>query len=278
MSDVPAEAPPAWNATERSRAQTQTRALLMALSRQHSLLGRSPTLMALIAVPTVGLAPLLILGRMIERWHRLEWTLLSQFGRWMETYQDRIAGDYCAATADAWRATRPFTVRPWLLAAIAVPIVVATAVALFLDHSEFGRILGIVASLAICQGFGNAEDGARSGFEMLRRWTEKLNHHFAATGMRVVDIPPRRHGLLLLAYAAALCLAFSGMALWPWGLIVIPLIAAVSFRAWNQRLAATRLVHLQLIERLLEWMDDTGLPVEYEVTALNPDEIAAMMR
>jgi hypothetical protein len=59
-------------------------------------------------------------------------------------------------------------------------------------------------------------------------------------------------------------------------LFLVPMVLVLFFQQWV--CTDTRRISLQLIERILEWMDDTGLPVEYDVTALNPDEIAAMMR
>src|SRR5690606_5275780 len=115
-------------------------------------------------------------------------------------------------------------VRIWFFAAPALAILVAAAVAAFLQHTELGRLLPMAAMYVLFQGFLVVEAGGRIELDKARRWAGKLNQYLVAVGSRAIEILPKRHRTLGLAYSAAIVVVLASPFFSPWGLLVIPLI------------------------------------------------------
>lgn len=278
MSDPAPEPLPAWNATERSRAQT--RALLMALSRDRVTYFAFQSWDAVLVALTATIAPLYRFFRRLPRFERLEWRQREEFVAWVMRFVPlRSHTMRLESLSSRWRRVRPLHL---VTLALVSALFAAAPILSFRERVRLGsdrwpeaidlfwRIaLVTVGSLwfyrAACLILTQAG---------LDRWTRHCNVMMAADGRRPIlfrGISWWYWPVGVVVGAVGQCQMISN-----WPLILVPILFAMYLN--NAAVDDVRRVHLQLIERLLEWMDDTGLPVEYEVTALNPDEIAAMMR
>ena len=303
MSDPSDDLPPAWNATERSRAQT--RGLITALSRDRvEHFSTSPVGLGLVGLVSFGVLPLIFLSDRMSRWLRIESTQWSAFMRWAHDFQaldltvkaadpeaeddtydvDEIGSDDEIDSAlhleTAALGTRP--TRAIILAAVLLAVAVAgmvfdprPAAELFRDRASVPRVGVFLAGVVIAGTWTWWLIDARASFSVLDQTLRALDERLSCQSRRpLAPLRNRRSWNVAIVVAVASLLATLAALFWPVFVLAIPYYAVV----WNRAVASSRRINLQLIERLLEWMDDTGLPVEYEVTALNPDEIAAMMR
>jgi hypothetical protein len=275
MSDAAAEPPPTWNATERSRAQT--RALLMVLSRdRRSSFESSPVAMALLSLVSIGFLPAWLLGSKCDRMTRLHQTEMAQLGDWIAKFVDAQVGRAVGAGDRTLR--QPLAISRGVLVPFFTACALLAGAAWFRGEPFVARVVAWGMLFIVAQAL---HYDALSGWRLSQARREALaplNKLLASRERRAVDPRPLRGSLMLalvLVWFLAICLTIVHLAL---GVLAVALLSGIASASLNANVRRCREVHLQLIERLLEWMDDTGLPVEYEVTALNPDEIAAMMR
>jgi hypothetical protein len=105
----------------------------------------------------------------------------------------------------------------------------------------------------------------------LRDWIGHLNQLLYNDDKRELDQP---RSLWLVFFGLGLpLLVFQALTALPFVLLLVVLTRVAIARHLHQ----FRQTRLHLMERMLEYMDDTGLPIEYDIVALNPDEIAAMI-
>ena len=262
--------PSAWDVTPRDRLVT--RGLLMGLSRRRGMFfsANLPTTIVE-SILTLGLRPLSVARGRIDRWRRYEWILLGKFATWWHAR----AGDADARRLadDATRFATPRSVdRPIVAALIYSVIVVAIAFqrggwggaidAVFRPQSlspfafAYSAVLSIAWLGLLARGW---QEHAR-----MNAWIDGLNRALAADGRR--PVPATRLRVPWLWFALAGLIALVGPT---WAATMVAVLAT-----HNALVRCVRPIRLALVERLLERMDTSGLPIEYDVESISPEAFA----
>lgn len=270
-----------WNVDERSRAQT--RALLMTLSRKREWYFVKPTIRTLAsACLTLGLRPPLTTARRFDRWRRLEWTTYAELARWMHQRSADPIADELVQYADG-AANMPSRHRSTVAyVLVAVAILVGTAFLTRDWRTVFSTVFAPAwqpiwnANLAplICgYSFVLAFAWVSMLMVLMRHqaaivvWLTRCSVLLAAHDKRPVVVPRRPLPVWYLLVAIVV-----GSVLAPW---IGAMLVVIGVQ--NRYIIATRSARLAFIERMLEWMDQSGLPVEFDVEEMAPDAVAATL-
>lgn len=247
----------------------------MALARKRDWYFQSPLMhQALWAIVTLGTWPLLVQSKRFDRFRRLEWNQYHGFAQWLSSAtQDSIAADLevfaerAAGRPSSRLAAKVCVVGALLLAAIVFyrlhdwEAVLKTAFwpqSLFLPAVVFSAILGV--------GWFSHVMGIVKQQAMTRLWIGRLNELLAAHEKRPLPIGVSKPNFATLLAASALA-------------IVGPTWAAVALIALviqNRYTGNTRAARLAMLERMLEWMDTSGLPVEFDIEEIEPEELVSL--
>jgi hypothetical protein len=252
----------------------RTRGVLMALSRERDWYFAKPVARSLVAgVLSLGLLPLLDHARRLDRWRRLEWTQYAEAARWighrtgdatltlLASVADRSAGApsgrwtarICAAGALVVLAASVLTGDPWAMLWTAfVPLQGGLPAVLFSGLLGFGWVAHF--------------NDLRAHAGRVERWLEQVNVAMVAHDRRPIVRAESRTptGWMI----AGVLLGVAG----PLWLGVQTMVLALQ----NRYIRSTQSARWQMCERVLEWMDESGLPMEYDIEKLEPEQIAAM--
>lgn len=270
-----------WNATERSRAQM--RALLMALSRnRRGTFLRELVLSLISAAATLGVAPLFRSVTIWKNSRRFVRTVRIEWAQWIWQHQPL---SYHADELSVL-SSRGVPLGIIVLALMNLVLLILICLSPLDDGPEGFSVRWLLSgqfdfrrlwrALLILIGTGWLALIMAQLMTAIRAdaWAVRANAMLADDERRQIRFLRLGTWRLLLIPPAMSVLFIQSLTNFPMAAAL--LVLSLALQDIQER--ASRRVHLQLIERLLEWMDDTGLPVEYDVTALNPDEIAAMMR
>lgn len=265
-------APAVCNADARSRAQT--RGLLMALSRDRAayFIGR-PAVSLTLAVVTLGILPLIRRSRRFLSIERMEWSELLELSSWLTAYT-RLGSR--ASLLERFASDRLRTARSRRTRYIACFTFCGLAAALACIHQWLtpdGRLATLWCGFFTCIAVAWLLQLLllTTHVKWLRDWIGHVNQLLYNDDKREIDQP--RGMWLIFAGLGVPLLVVQFLTALPVVLLLVVLTRLMLARHLQQ----FRQTQLHLLERLLEYMDDTGLPVEYDVVALNPDEIAAMI-
>lgn len=260
-----------WNIDERTRSQT--RAVLMALSRDRSwyFLTSLPSA-AIIGLLTFGLVPLLDAARRFDRWRRLEWLQYADVMAWIA---DRTDSDEARLlTKDA----EDFAGAPSKRVAVKLSVLAMCGlIAWSIWHDgviglwrTVGGVMtvhwsGLVFLLLLLTGWFVTLTALHRHQKRIAEWLDCVNEMLVAYDRRpvVLPLPTQQPAWLEL-------LKLAGAVAFPW--IGLPLLV---FGEMNCYIRSTRAARMRFVERMLEWMD--GGPMEYDVEELDPEQIATMM-
>lgn len=259
-----------WDATPRDRLVT--RGLLMGLSRRRRtyFAANIPTSI-LVAIFTLGLRPLWIASVRVERWRRYEWILLGEFAKWWHARTNdadaRRLADDADRFATPWRPDRP-VVAAMIYAVLLVGIAFhrggwpAALDTVFRPQSlstlafAYSAVLSIAWLVVLLRG---TQQHARAN-----AWIEELNLVMAADGRR--PVPSTRSRIPWIWFALAGLIAVVGPT---WAAMMVAVLAMQ-----NDLINSLRPVRLALVERVLERMDTSGLPIEYDIESTSPEAFA----
>ena len=260
-----------WDDAPRDRLVT--RGLLMGLSRRRGTFFEASIPTAIVeSLPTLGLRPLWIAGERLERWRRHQWLLLGEFATWWHAR----TGDATAARMieDAARFAAPRGRDRPIVAAVAYGLVLvgiafhrggwpAALDTVFRPQSgstlafAYSAVLSIAWLVVLARGL---QQHARTN-----GWIEELNEAMAADGRRPLPATRTRVPWIWLLLAGLLA------AVGPtWAAAMVAVLAV-----HNETVRAMRPVRMALVERMLERMDRSGLPIEYDVEATSPEAFAS---
>lgn len=264
---------PTWNRDLRSRAQT--RAVLMALARKrHWYFDASLFWTALWCLLTLGTWPLLLQSFRFDRFRRLEWNQNASYARWLSSVTgDPISHDLQKfAEKAAGKPSSRFGVKLFVSGALGVAAVafirsedlIVLARTVFYPQSLFWPAIAFNALLSI-GWFAHLLTVLRQQ-TLTALWDGRLNELLSAQEKRPVPLVVARAGWPWLASASVVAI------LGPtWAAVAI-----VTVAIQNRYTRGTRAVRLAMLERMLEWMDTSGLPVEFDIEEVEPDELVAM--
>jgi hypothetical protein len=223
---------------------------------------------------TLGTFPMLLQSFRFDRFRRLEWNQYRAYAQWLHgVASDPIAADLEKfAEKAAGRPSPRFAVKLCVLGALAIAAVaffrtndlVVLAQTVFYPQSLLWPAIAYSAILSV-GWFVHLMKVVRQQ-TMTTLWVGRLNELLTPREKRPVPIAIARVG-------------------WPWLLaasviaIFGPTWAAVALVAivmQNRYTSRTRLVRLAMLERMLEWMDTSGLPVEFDIEEIEPEELVAM--
>lgn len=256
----------------------------MALSRKcEATFVHSPVGTLAKATLTAGLIAPLQHAWSLDCWRRLEWVQYAELARWLrdrtgsDAAQEMIAfAEQAASQPSPWRRTQIYVLAAlaMLIAlGIATPgdwrLLVTTVFAPLWTVTDHARLLPLAFGYGIVLAF--------AWLSLLRSlmrhqadvvvWLTRAVVLLAAHDRRPVVFNRRAASVVTLLVAIVI-----GGLLAPWmGLLIV----AVDAR--NRYIIATRAVRLAFIERMLEFMDASGLPVEFDVEEMEPDAIAATL-
>lgn len=264
----------AWDRDDRSRAHT--RGILMALSRKRDWYFELfiPKVLAT-AVMTLGIRPLLEASIRFDRWRRLEWVQYAELAKWLRDQTGHPIAQELVGDAEQ-AAPRP--ANPWVLRLIAVAAMVVIGVEWYAT-GRFSSVLVTVFQPGSLSGSAIAFSAILSVGWLVQlsrflrqqstttRWLVRLNAMLAAYDKR--PVLPERSRLPWGWLAVGSALAVFGPT---WAAFMVVVIALQ-----NRYISGTRAVRLQMIERMLEWMDRSGLPVEFDIEELEPEAVAASL-
>lgn len=256
-----------WDTTPRDRAVT--RGLLMGLSRRRGsfFTTKIPTEIVL-SIVTLGLRPLWVANVRVDRWRRYEWLLLGTFATWWHDRTDDANAR--RLTEDADRFSAPTGVdRPVIFAVVGGLALLWMAArdgglvgaldCAFRPQSgsryafAYSAILSIAWLVVLARGW---QQHARAN-----AWIAELNDVLAADGRRPVPATDTR--VPWIWFALAFLIALVGPT---WGAMMVAVLAIQ-----NDLSLSLRPVRLRMVERVLERMDASGLPIEYDVEANAPE-------
>ncbi len=228
---------------------------------------------AALAILTAGLFPLLEASRRFDRWRRLEWLLLADYSRWLagrvrdENLRPliRLADDGLAdksllpvARLIAWIGAACVAVAVWRM----------NLAGLFLGTGQLSLHLVPIAGWVVCLmlAAGMLMADVLRQRAATRRWIQHLSATLIAHEHRPVT--PRRSSEMLGWFVPSILMGVPFF----W---TLPALFAIGVS--NAYVRSTRPVRMQLIERMLEINDNSGLPMEYDVIEPKPAELLAML-
>lgn len=227
------------------------------------------------AILTLGTWPLLLQSYRFDRFRRLEWNQYQAFAQWLgQSTDDPAIGQLQQdAESSAGNASKRLIVRGSVLLAL----VVLAVVWIFTDSwfellrtvfwPHFSLLYGNnLYSAALACGIGAHLGAIGSQRQSTTRWISELNSYLQRVDRRPIPLPSKQSlwGLLIASAFALVLLP---------GWLVLTLFAVV---VQNHYLASTRAIRLALLERMLEWMDASGLPVEFDIEEVEPDELVSV--
>lgn len=262
-----------WQRDPRSRAMT--RGILMALARKRDWYFHASYLWSTVwGVLSLETWPVLLQSYRFDRFCRLEWNQYHAVAQWLTRVAPDTISNELEAFADGAAKARSKRVAVRLFVATAALI----AAIAFIDSVDLGLLLktafwpqsGLRTALAFNAALSVAwlvhlltviRQMSRTGV-----WTGRFNELLAANERRPLPSPPTAVPWLLFVIAFVL-------------LLVGPTWLAMMFVAigiQNRYTKGTRAVRLAILERMLEWMDTSGLPVEFDIEEIEPEELVAM--
>lgn len=229
---------------------------------------------ALWCLLSLGTWPLLLQSFRFDRFRRLEWNQYGAYAQWLSTTtRDPIAEDLerFAQKAGGKPSSR-FAVKLFVLGALAVATVafirtndlLVLAKTVFYPQSLLWPAIAFNAFLAI-GWFAHLLVVLRQQ-TVTSLWIGRLNELLAGHEKRPVPLVIARATWWWLM--AASVVAIFGPT---WAAV-----ALVAIAIQNRYTNGTRAVRLAMLERMLEWMDRSGLPVEFDIEEVEPDELVAL--
>lgn len=267
-------ADPVWTNDARHRALT--RSVLMALARKRDwYFDVSYPSTALWAVLSLGTWPLLLQAFRFDRFRRLEWNQYHAFAQWisiasehpiaadLETFADKAGG----RPSPRWGVR--FAVA-WALVLAAYAFMysgfdgLTLVQTVFYPQSMQWPALAFNAVLAI--GYLILLLTIVRQQTMTSLWIGRLNELLTAHDRRPIPLNLRSISWTWLVAASLLVIVGPT---WAGAMLVA---VATS----NRYTRSTRALRLAMLERMLEWMDTSGLPVEFDIEEIEPEELVAM--
>lgn len=262
--------PTPWDATPRERAVT--RGLLMGLSRRRAefFSGAIPTTIVT-SIFTLGLKPLWVGGVRVDRWRRYEWNLLHAFATWWHARTGDAGARQLADDADRFATPRGVD-RPVVTAIACALVLIVVSFrdggwrmaldTVFLPQSlsryafAYSAVLSIAWLAVLARGL---QQHARAN-----AWLQELNEVLARDERRPVPATRTRVPWLWLALAGLIAVVGP-----TWGAAMVAVMAVQ-----NEMADSLRPARLAMVERTLERMDASGLPIEYDIEAGEPEMFA----
>lgn len=257
------------------RDRAHTRAVLMALARKREwYFEASLPLSVALSLLTLGIWPLLVQARRFDRFRRLEWNQYQAYAQWLSrTIGDSIAADLEQfAGKAAGRPSARFAVRLCVFGALAVAAIalfrtgdmLVLLKTVFVPQSLLWPAIAYSAILSIAWLVHLLNVIRQQTLTSL--WIGRLNEMIAAHEKRPVPL------VISKAPWPSLLVASLMAVLGPTWLAV----ALVALVIQNRYTRGTRAVRLAMVERMLEWMDTSGLPVEFDIEEIAPEELVAI--
>jgi hypothetical protein len=262
------------------RDRLLTRGVLMSLARQRDWYFSQNIVGVIVrAALTFGAGPLWTTTHRWRRWQTLEWLQCAHLARWLQSRLGEDAARLLVRRADDELSQRSWV---WLVKVIAL---VAFAGAFVSVASMFWSawvgvwstdsrtlrwlILPIVVPVSVGWIFQLLIVWHHQ--QKMRSWIDALGGLLVEQERRPVrasrDLPGNRRAALEMLPALPAVLIGPHVAL-----------AIAGVAICNRLVRRSRSRKMQLIERMLEIDDRSGLPMEYDVVEVKPAEIAMMMR
>ncbi len=227
---------------------------------------------------SLGTWPLILQSFRFDRFRRLEWNQYYAYAQWLSMVNPDSAASPIASDLEkvaekagekpsARVAVKLFVLGALAIAAIAfvrtIDVVILAKTA-FYPQSLLWPAIAFSALLSV-GWFAHLLAVLRQQ-TMTSLWIGRLNELLVGQERRPV--------LLVISRAA-----------WPWlvAASVVALfgptwaaVALVAIAIQNRYTNGTRAVRLAMLERMLEWMDTSGLPVEFDIEEIEPEELVAM--
>ncbi len=275
---MPLSVEPSWSRDPRSRALT--RGVLMSLARKRDWYFHASYFWTIVwAVLTLGTWPLLLQSYRFDRFRRLEWNQYAAFAQWLRLVtNDSNAAEVEALAERALRtsSTHRFWVRFFVFSALLIAtiafvrsvdllVLVKTS---FIPQSILWTALAYNAVLSV--GWIVHLSCVLRQQLLTAIWIGRLNELLETLEKRSLPI----HGRV--TSTVPFIVSSVGLALFA---VVGPTWAAAMLAAvavQNRYTNGTRAIRLALLERMLEWMDTSGLPVEFDIEEIEPEELVAM--
>lgn len=265
----------AFDSNSDPRSRAQSRAVLMALARKREWYFEASLITnGLWAFVTLGIGPLLGQSRRFDRFRRLEWNQYHAFAQWLaRATGDEIAGELETFAERAWgRPSSRIAIVLCAVAALTLLIVIgvrtldwrAVLTTAFWPQSLYWPAITFGAVLLLGWVFHLMAVIRQQA--MTRLWIGRLNELLAGYDRRPVPLGVSLPGWPMLLLTSALA-------------IIGPVWLAMTLFALalgNRYTLHTRAARLAMLERMLEWMDTSGLPVEFDIEEIEPGELVEM--
>lgn len=224
------------------------------------------------AILTLGIWPLLLQSYRFDRFRRLEWNQYDAYALWMAHHVDKNEANTLAGIAFRWAGPPSWRVieRSYAMAALAVAIYIlvttgdllAVARAVYSSPVAQGRPITLYG---MCLGIGYLwfVRSVMRQSAMTTAWLRGVNRLLESKERRPVPLPPRPRAWVKFVWVVPIA-------------IFLPMWASMMIGAvlmQNHYIASTRAIRLALLERMLEWMDTSGLPVEFDIEEVEPGEL-----
>ena len=223
------------------------------------------------AILTLGTWPLLLQAYRFDRFRRLDWNQYHAFSQWLDmasgnpVVSDLLKFAEKAAGKPSGRWAVRFLVF-WALAIAGFALfrsadLIVTAKTVFYPQSLLWPAIAFNAILTVAWFVHLISILRQQSLSIL--WLGRLNELLAGSDKRPVPIIVSRAPWFWLVIASAV--AVTGPV---WAAMML-----VAIAIQNRYTRGTRAVRLAFLERMLEWMDTSGLPVEFDIEEIEPQEL-----